>query len=150
MKPEMFVVVDHLKTADGAPHDYELLFQLDTTSYELPEEYKNAVVSRYGRKYDVLIIPLDDGGELSLVSGRTEPTYRGWYNGRNEATLHKALTVERKIESAKEYRFATLILPIEATDSYPKIERSGNAVTVTHKGKSYSFDLGNLKNGYEG
>ena len=90
------------------------------------------------------------GGELALVSSRTEPTYRGWYNGRNEATLHKALTVERKIESAKEYRFATLILPIEASDSYPKIERSGNAVTITHKSKSYSFDLGNLKNGYEG
>ena len=149
MKPDMFVVVDRLKTADGNPHDYELLFQLDTTEYERPEGYKNAVVSRYGRKYDVLIIPLDDGGELSLVSGRTEPTYRGWYNGRNEANLHEALTVERKVEGKNEYRFATLIVPIESTDVYPTIERSGECVTVTHKGKKYTFDLSRLNEGYK-
>ena len=148
MKPDMFVVVDNLKTADGNAHDYELLFQLDTTSYALPSEYKNAVLSRYGRKYDVLIIPLDDGGDLSLVSGRTEPTYRGWYNGRNEANLHEALTVERKIAGATEYRFATLILPIESTDEYPKIARDGERVTVTHKGKKYAFDLSRLNEGF--
>lgn len=142
-KPDFFAVVDTLTTADGEPHSYELLFQLDTTKYELPCEYKNALIGRFGKKYDLLLLPLDSEGEVSLtaISGQTEPCLRGWYNGRNDKYLHEALTVGRKVEGKKEFKFATLIFPLAEGDEMPSVSRQGSLVTVNFKGAEKKFDI---------
>ena len=142
-KPDFFLVVDTLSSADTAPHDYELLFQLDTTNYELPSEYKNALIGKFGRKYDLLLLPLDGEGEVSLtaISGQTEPCLRGWYNGRNDKELHAALTVGREVKGKKNFKFATLIFPLAEGDEMPSVSRQGSLVTVNFKGAEKKFDI---------
>jgi hypothetical protein len=145
-KPDFFAVVDTLTTADGEPHSYELLFQLDTTKYYLPCEYKNALIGRFGKKYDLLLLPLDGDGEVSLtaISGQTEPCLRGWYNGRNDKYLHEALTVGRKVEGKKEFKFATLIFPLAEGDEMPIVEKDASTVKVYFKNSYRVFDLSDI------
>lgn len=145
-KPDFFAVVDTLTTADGEPHSYELLFQLDTTKYSLPCEYKNALIGRFGKKYDLLLLPLDGEGEVSLtaISGQTEPCLRGWYNGRNDKYLHEALTVGRKVEGKKDFKFATLIFPLAEGDEMPRVEKDASTVKVYFKNSYRVFDLSDI------
>ena len=144
-KPDLFVVTDTLTSVDGNTHDYEVLFHLDTTKVNSVAEYKNAVVSDFGRKYDVVLIPLDCDcaePELKAVSARKEPSLRGWYNGRNEAYLHEAITVSREVKGVKDYRFTTVIVPIEKGQDIPKVVKNADGkVTVTVGEKTYKFDL---------
>lgn len=147
-KPDFFCVSDTLTSVDGNCHDYEILFHLDTTSVKTLEGYKNGIISDYGRKYEVAIIPIDcecANAELSVVSAVTDPEYRGWYVGRNENKLHEATTVARKVSGVKDYRFNTLIFPLSADDSMPEICRNGKTLEITFKGKNYKFDLEALK-----
>ena len=147
-KPDFFFITDTVRSVDGEKHSYEILFHLDTLKYKPAKEYKNAVISDYGKKYDVLILPLDDGDtSLSCVSGQLEPSLRGWYNGRNEANLHPATTVSRRVDEVRDFRFSTLIFPIEKGDEMPIVTRSDSKVTVIFKGKSHTFDINSLDRG---
>ncbi len=143
-KPGFFCVVDTLRSADGDAHDYELLFHLDTTRVRVLDEYKNGVISEFGRKYELVMIPFDeDGREVTLqaVSAQTEPQMRGWYNGRNESRLHEAITVSRKVSGVKDYRFVTLLFPVKAGEALPGAEKNGGTVSVSFENKAYTFDI---------
>ena len=112
LKPDIFCVTDTLTSLDKKTHSYEILFQLDTTSVKRLDGTNGGVVSDYGKKYDVVIIPLDsDASELKIVSAMREPYLRGWYNGRNEENLHEATTVSREISNVLNCTFTTLIIP---------------------------------------
>lgn len=140
-KPGLAVIKDNMASMDGELHDYEVLFHLDTLSVKASEKYKGAVCSDYGGKYDVMIIPA--GGideEVTAVSGQTEPYYRGWYVGRNEAALHKATTVGRKVLRKDRYSFITLLLIIEKGAPQPIIQEEGGMLTVTVGSMTYHID----------
>ena len=94
----------------------------------------------------MLLLPLDGEGEVSLsaVSGRVEPSLRGWYNGRNEANLHEALTVGREIKGVNDFKFTTLIFPLAKDDEMPTVTRDGSRVTVSFKGQTKEFDIERL------
>ena len=143
-KPNLFCVTDTLTSADGNAHDYEILFHMDTTSATPIPDFKNAYISNYGRKHEIAVIPLDereDDVTVDTASGVTEPSYRGWYNGRNERNLHKALTLSRSVKGVKDHRFTTLLIPVEAGSALPKIERKPNGtVSVTVADKTYDID----------
>ena len=142
-KPDLFVVTDTLRTLDGKPHDYELLFHLDTTRVKRISEYKNAVVSDFGKKYELVMIPLDEDGraELKTVSAATEPMMQGWFNGRNAECLHEAITVSRCVNSAESYKFTTLLIPIESGSEMPRVsEYSDGSVVVEFSGKNHTFN----------
>ena len=128
-KPDFFVVSDTLTSVDGNTHKYEALFHLDTTRVNKLEGLKNAVVSDFGRRYDIVIIPLDCNCAepfLSIVSAQKEPSLKGWYNGRNEANLHPSTTVSRTVSGVKDYRFNTLFIPIEKGQALPVVTADGN------------------------
>lgn len=148
-KPDLFCVTDTLTSRDGKAHDYEILFHLDTTRVSEISEYKNAYISNYGRKYEILVIPIDENEDMincDAVSGVTEPAYRGWYNGRNESNLHPATTLSRKISGVKDHRFTTLLIPIRSGNALPKIEHSENGdITVTIDELTYTLNLGELR-----
>ena len=145
IKPDIFYVTDTLHSTDGKTHDYEILFHLDTTSVSPIPEYKNAYISNYRRKYEIVIIPLDeneDDVKTSTASAVTEPSYRGWYNGRNESNLHPALTLSRTITGVKDHVFRTLLIPIKSGDALPKIERLENGnVSILVGGKTYELPI---------
>ena len=144
-KPGLAVIRDDMASADGKVHDYEVLFHLDTLSVKGSEKYRGAVCSDYGGKYDVMIVPA--GGtdeEVTAVSGQTEPYYRGWYVGRNEAALHKATTVGRKVLRKDRYSFITLLIIVERDSPQPIIQEDGGMLTVTVGSMTYHIDLKHL------
>ena len=146
-KPDMFVVVDTLSSADGDAHDYEVLFHLDTTRVKPIPLYPNAVISDFGKQYEIAIIPLDQGEEVELktVSAATEPRMQGWYNGRNEANLHAAITVSRKVSGVRNFKFVTLLLPTRADAPMPSVTHNPNGIVeVSLAGQQYKFNLNSL------
>jgi len=142
-KPGFFVVRDTLLSMDGDAHDYELLFHVDTTQVRRTDAYPDAVMTDFGRKYDLLMVALDDAGaavETQIVSAQTEPRMRGWYNGRNDQDLHPSTTVSRSVHGVKDIRFTTLLFPMRVGDPMPVVDVSANGkVQVTFEGKSYAF-----------
>ena len=144
-KPGFFCVTDTLCPTDGETHDYEVLFHLDTTRVSKIDAYPNAVLSDFGRKYDMLMIPFDDmsaAPETHIVSAQTEPRMCGWYNGRNDGDLHPSTTVSRRVSGAREYRFTTLLFPMRAVDALPQVTvGEDGVVSVVFEGNSYAFDL---------
>jgi hypothetical protein len=137
-----------MKSSDGNTHDYEVLFHLDTTRVNPTDAYENAVLSDFGRKYDLLMIPLDEASmpvDTAIVSAQTEPRMRGWYNGRNDRDLHPATTVSRTVSGVKDFRFTTLLIPVCAGDPMPEITVTADrTVHVMLEGRSYAFDLNAL------
>ncbi len=147
-KPDLFCVADTLLSADGNLHDYEVLFHLDTTKVKLLSEYANAVLSDFGKDYEIAIIPLDDSADVSLhtVSGTAEPFPQGWYNGRNESNLHAAITVSRKVSAVKDFRFVTLLIPMKKDAPLPVVTRGADGITKVVMGeKEYRFHVDKLE-----
>ena len=144
-KPGFFVVADTLTSVDGNAHDYEILFQLDTTVVKELSGFANGVISGYGGRYEIALIPLDpQAAVLKCVSGATDPI-RGWYNGRNGQTLHKATTVSRTVKNAENCRFVTLLFPVRSGAPLPEITDNGDGtVSVSFEGKEYCVDLSHL------
>lgn len=147
-KPEFFCISDTVTSADGKDHDYEILFHMDTLKTKTVPEFENGIMSDYGRKYDVLLVPIDGENakpQLKTVSAQTEPNYRGWFVGRNDTYLHEATTVSREVKGVKDYRFTTLVFPMENATALPLINRiNSSTVEVTFKGEKYLLDLGAL------
>lgn len=147
-KPDFFIVADTLTSADSQVHDYEAIFHLDTTKIIPVAGYRNSVMSCYGGEYEIAIIPLDDAAadvELCTVSAATEPQMQGWYNGRNESNLHKAITISRKVSGVKNFRFSTLFIPVRAGEDIPEIVNLGSGTySISINGKNHIFDLSSL------
>ena len=146
-KPDFFCVSDTLSSLDGNAHEYEILFHMDTTKIKALSEYKNAVISDFGKEYEIAIIPLeeDDAVTLHAVSAATEPMVQGWYVGRNESNVHAAITVSRKITRVKDFKFHTLLIPLKADETLPVITKNERGdVRVTLRGKEYRFNLNQL------
>ena len=142
-KPDFFFVTDTLTSADGLEHDYEVLFHLDTTRVKPLPGISNGMISDYGKEYEVAMIPLDGEGEVELrtVSAATEPQTQGWYVGRNEATLHEAITVSRRVRGVKAFRFTTLLIPVRVGVPLPTVTRENDGeVTVVFGSKTYRLN----------
>ena len=147
-KPGFFVVRDTLTSTDGEAHNYELLFHMDTTQVRRTDAYPDAVIADFGRKYDLLMVALDDTGtavETQIVSAQKEPRMRGWYNGRNDQNLHPATTVSRCANGVKDCQFTTLLFPMRAGDVMPEVTVSDDGrVRVVFEGNTYTVDLNAL------
>ena len=145
IKPDIFCVSDTLTSLDEKMHEYEILFHLDTTEADVLPQYKNAVISHFKKDYEIAIIPIDEeDSELNLISGERSPRMQGWYNGRNDENLHKALAVTRKA-TAKSFRFNTLLIPVKTGAPVPLVEKIGEKkFSVTLESGAYVVDLNNL------
>jgi len=147
-KPHFFCVTDTLISVDGQKHDYEVLFHLDTTKVNILSEYKNGIISDFGRKYELVMIPLDcESGTplLKTVSAVTEPQMQGWYNGRNDTNLHEAITISREIQNVTDYRFTTLLFPIEKGQQLPRVDKKADGVfLITFAGTTIDLNINAL------
>jgi hypothetical protein len=143
-KPEFFCVVDTLKSTVGKQHDYELRFQLNANKVRKTEKYPYAVLSDCcGSKYDLLILPLcTENLEISTASGRISPYMAGWFNGRNDMTRHPAATVMMTAKQQKNFKFATLLIPVLKNGNLPEIKKLDKThFSVTVNGKTFEIDL---------
>ncbi|MBE6363164.1 MAG: hypothetical protein E7054_05875 [Lentisphaerae bacterium] len=145
-KPEFFCVVDTLKPVDGLPHDYELRFQLDTLKMKKVKSFPGALMSDFGKEYDLLIVPLfPEKLKISAVSGRTKAPMAGWFVGRNDLVLHPATTVRMLTKKKKNFRFATLLFPIRRGGELPEITAlKQQKYAVDFNGRHFEIDLAAL------
>ena len=147
-KPDFFCVADTLRSRDGAPHDYELRFHLDTLKMEPHPSLPGAWLSDFGHKYDILIVPvLTAGLESRVLQGVDEPPMAGWFVGRNDRALHKASTVTMTVRGKTEHRFCTLFIPVCRDAALPQIARRSETVyEVTVNGRHFGVDTDSLTN----
>ena len=67
---------------------------------------------------------------------------QGWYNGRNEAHLHEAITVIRRAPRTRDFRFSTLIIPTPAEGTTPTVRALGDGVYKVEIGeRTYTVDV---------
>ncbi len=146
-KPSFYVVRDTLTSADGEEHVYGLRFHMDTLTTKKLDN--GAVLAEYGKKWDLLIVPIADGGEVSgefeAFSGQTEPCVLGWFIGRNEESNHPATTVIMESKPAKTHHFTTVLVPFKHGSELPNVEKAANGtVNVYIDGEAYNVDLSKL------
>lgn len=148
-KPGFFAVRDDLETMDGKPHDYEVLFHLDTCVVHPLPETPGAFLSDFGKEYEVCLLPLtleDAAPETATaVSGQTEPCYRGWFVGRNAENLHPATTIGRKVCQQQRHTFVTLLFPLRHGAALPEVTRlSRDCFRIAFDGRIDEIDLAHL------
>ena len=105
LKPDVFAITDRITSADGRPHDYELLFQLDTTDTVVSDD-RRRLLTRFGRKWDLELV-VEEGGEISTETGLTTPRLSGWFVGRNDLVNHPATTVRIRAAKCRDHVFRT-------------------------------------------
>ena len=147
-KPDFYVIRDTVTSRDGQAHEYGIRFQLDTVKTEPVPGLPGAVLSDFGREWDVLILPLTADGsplpDVKTVTGQTDPLC-GWFVGRNDLCNHPATTVLLTASPALDCRFTTLLIPVKRTQPLPTVICSPDGtVTVTVGGRTHRFDLASL------
>jgi len=106
-RADAFTVTDEATSADGAEHEYTLLFQLDTTNVVVSADGR-CLRASYGpgRKWS-LEMTFDGASGVSTASGRTAPSPAGWFVGRDDTNVHPATTVFVTAPRALSRRFVT-------------------------------------------
>jgi len=117
LKPDVFLIADTLTSVDGKPHEYELRWQLaSTTVGKLADGV--SVATGDADQPNLLVAPLRaDGLAVSMGSGQRQPEILGW-DLRGEPT---AATTLRHGLSGETVRFVTLLLPLKPGQSAPDI-----------------------------
>jgi hypothetical protein len=78
IKPDYYVILDTLAPEDTASHTYASLFHIDDTEATV-DETSLAVETHTADKANVALIPArQDGLNVAVVKGQTEPTMQGW------------------------------------------------------------------------
>lgn len=137
-KPDVVIVTDEAKSADGKPHDYTLLFHLDTL--KVLKRPSGALRADYGRKWDLFLMPLAGNPSVETVSGRTEPSLAGWFVGRLDTKTHPATTVMLSSGKSENHRFVTLLVPVRHGEGDPEVSVSPDGrLTVQCNGRKYDI-----------
>ena len=141
-KPAFFCVQDSLESRDGKAHSYELLFHLDTLKLQQVRvpDLPGGWLTDYGRKYDLLILPLEtEGLEAGILQGEDTPPMGGWFIGRKELTRHKCSTLTMTVQRKRKHVFRTLLFPIVRGEALPVVSRKKSGIVeVTFEGRSYT------------
>ena len=139
-------IADTLRSRDGASHTYELRFHLDTLKMEPYPALPGSWLSDFGKKYDILIVPLlPTDLESRVLQGVTEPPMAGWFVGRNDLALHKSSTVTMTVKGKTDHRFCTLLIPVKRNGSLPQvIPQSATVFEVIVNDRKFRVDTDSL------
>ena len=111
---DAFTVTDDVKSADGRVHDYELLFQLDTTNVTVAAGGRDVYVDYGpGRKW-ALEMSFADADSVTPVSARHEPSPAGWFVGRNDNSVRPATTLFVRVSGRTNHTFVTKMKVLRA------------------------------------
>ena len=115
-RADAFTVTDEATSADGAEHEYTLLFQLDTTNVVVSADGR-CLRASYGpgRKWS-LEMTFDGASGVSTASGRTAPSPAGWFVGRDDTNVHLATTVFVTAPRALSRRFVTRLRAVRGPE----------------------------------
>jgi hypothetical protein len=124
LKPDIFLVADQFMALDGRPHDYQVLWHLDSTSTAFDEGQRSVTTTDQGLP-NLAVVPLDTAGlQIRVAVGETEPRVLGWRVDK-QGQWKRATVVHRKQDDVA--TFLTLLLPLRPGQStgLKKIEPAG-------------------------
>ena len=112
---DQFTVTDVVETKDGGLHDYELVFQLDTTNVTVSADGRRLRADYgLGRRWALEMSFLGADAVTPIVA-RREPTPAGWFVGRNDNSVRSATTVFVKASERRNHTFMTKLKAIRVT-----------------------------------
>ena len=142
VKPDFFVVADTLQSADGKPHEYTMLLQMDTVDVQTSN---NSFCGIFNGQYDLYALQLSENTTIKVESGQTDPV-SGWYIGRNDKNQHRSSTVKITSKREKDFRFLTIFFPLKKGTALPVIKQTGDlTMEIFFNGKTYKLNLTELK-----
>jgi hypothetical protein len=132
IKPDIFVVADTLRSVDGAAHEYELRWHLDSTQVA-PMADGLAMASCDAEQPNLLVAPLvSEGLTVTSATAQEQPELLGWSLYTKEP---KPATTIQHVRSGENARFVTLLLPLREGAGPPE-------VSVAWDGNEATLDLG--------
>jgi hypothetical protein len=118
VKPDIFVVVDHLAPNDAKEHRYEARWHVDSTTVK-PGGVPGAFASTDEGKPNLAIVPLAvEGVECDAVSAQEEPELLGWLVRKNGDHEHTT-TIRHRCAGTGPRKLVTLLLPLKPGESSP-------------------------------
>ena len=125
---------------------FDLLWQLDTTRMRKLKSHAEALISDFGKKHDIVLLPLNtDGLTTRTFSGVTKPDFCGWFIGRNDLDVHPATTVKMGVKNRKRFRFVTLLIPVKSGSPLPEVTPCGkNLYRIETDGRQYMINIAKL------
>lgn len=135
IKPDLVIVFDRLQPNDRESHRYQARWQVDTTKLENLLPGHPALISRRGKKSDLIVAPLLSRDlEVKWASGQVEPELLGLYISRQDRPFRPAATVLHERSGKGEQLFLTLLMPVRSGAPNPIgaiREVAANRVEVT-------------------
>jgi len=111
LKPDLFIVADTLESMDGAAHEYDVRWHLDSTAVRLQDDGRWAVTEDPDVANLQVVPLLSDGLTVRSTSAQTEPELMGWKVLKNPVP---ATTVQHMKSGAGTVRFVTLLVPLKS------------------------------------
>ena len=140
LKPDVVVVADLLTSLDGETHDYELRWQVDSTSVERLADGVSLATRDEGLP-NLAIVPLiREGLTVETGSGQMEPQILGW---RLHGQPTPATTAMHR-RSGRDVRFVTLLLPLRPGEAPPEVSArwmDGETVVVELEGETLTITV---------
>lgn len=128
VKPDLALIADDLRTADGASHEYEVRWQVDSTT--CGARPGGGVVTRDVGQPNLLLQPLTEGVTVDFASGQMTPEILGWscLGGK----VRPATTVRHRLPG-RDVMFLTLLHPLRPGEAAPAVAYRGGELTVGAK-----------------
>ncbi len=131
VKPDILIVADTLTPLDGAAHEYELRWQIDSMQMVTLADGSAMATADEGQP-NLLVAPLTrEGLTVASACGQTEPQILGWklYGPEPEPIT----TVQHRRSGEGVVRFVTLLLPLRAGQAPPEVSVAweGNLATLS-------------------
>jgi hypothetical protein len=134
LKPDIFIIADHMTPHDSMTHRYQARWQLDTIRTELDPSTGILATSDAGLPNLVIVPLLKQGLDVAAISGQENPEILGWdiRSSRNPPRL-PATTVLQTYDGPGPRLFLTLLLPLRANqlDPISKVEPGADLQSAT-------------------
>lgn len=133
VKPDVFIVADNLMAKDDKPHQWQARWHLLTTAMR-HDDATGAVETADGGKPNLVVVPVfQEGLDVRVDSGKTEPEILGWDNSKYR-NPKPATTIRHMLGGSGQQLIATLFVPLRPGEKSPvaKVESAGRGQARVH------------------
>jgi len=125
LKPDLVLVADTLFSLDGAEHDYEVRWQVDSTTCQSWPD--GGVATRDEGLPNLLLRPLTGEAQVDFASAQMAPDILGW--SCLDGQVRPATTVRHRLR-ARDGHFLTLLLPLKPGQAPPMVDYRAGTLRV--------------------
>ncbi len=128
-----WLVIDWLLPADDQPHDYQVLWHLNTDTAALMPNHALAVISQDVKQANLALIPSAlPGLTLQIITGQEGPDWQGWKSyGQVQGNYLPAPTADYRWQASGTQQLITLLYPLPDGEMCPLVQVAGDEEQVT-------------------